>query len=96
MHTRARGCRPSRSKCSTVCLIGDDNGVADGISATQYQSAAKVSKATTTRHLGDLVEKGYLLRLSGGGRSTRYQVNIDVCARRCRSIDDDRAGGLGL
>lgn len=33
-------------------------------------------KATATRHLSDLLEKGYLRQLSGGGRSTRYQINL--------------------
>lgn len=46
-----------------------------GISAAQYQAVAKVSKATATRHLSDLLEKGCLEKLPGGGRSTRYQIN---------------------
>ncbi|MFJ4344518.1 Fic family protein [Pseudomonas sp. NPDC089401] len=50
-------------------------GFADGISAKQYQAVAKVSKATASRHLADLLEKGCLVRLPGGGRSTRYQIN---------------------
>ena len=50
-------------------------GFPDGISAAQYQAVAKVSKATATRHLADLLEKGCLIRLPGGGRSTRYQIN---------------------
>ncbi|MDR6713342.1 hypothetical protein J2W83_002950 [Pseudomonas hunanensis] len=50
-------------------------GFADGINAAQYQAVAKVSKATATRHLSDLLEKGCLMRLPGGGRSTRYQIN---------------------
>jgi Fic family protein len=36
---------------------------------------AKVSKATATRHLSDLLAKNCLVRLPGGGRSTRYQIN---------------------
>ncbi|HEY0285736.1 MAG TPA: Fic family protein [Pseudomonas sp.] len=52
-----------------------DAGFEGGISAAQYQSVAKVSKATATRHLADLLEKGYLQKLPGGGRSTRYQIN---------------------
>jgi len=47
-----------------------------GINAAKYQSIAKVSKATATRDLADLVEKGCLVRLPAGGRSTRYQVNV--------------------
>ncbi|MBF6042021.1 Fic family protein [Pseudomonas sp. P154a] len=56
-------------------LNGGKRGFADGISAAQYQAVAKVSKATATRHLAELLEKGCLQRLPGGGRSTRYQVS---------------------
>ena len=56
-------------------LDGGERGFADGINASQYQAVAKVSKATATRHLGDLSEKGLLRRLPGGGRSTRYEID---------------------
>ena len=56
-------------------LDGGERGFENGISAAQYQAVAKVSKATATRHLSDLVTKGCITRLPGGGRSTRYQVN---------------------
>lgn len=46
----------------------------EGINARKYQSLASVSKATATRDLTDLVEKGCLQQLPGGGRSTRYVV----------------------
>jgi len=46
----------------------------DGISASKYRSIAKVSKATATRELAGLVNKGCLVKLPGGGRSTRYGV----------------------
>lgn len=55
-------------------LDGGERGFEEGISAAQYQAVAKVSKATATRHLSDLMEKGCLVRLPGGGRSTRYQI----------------------
>jgi len=55
-------------------LDGGERGFEQGISAAKYQAVAKVSKATATRHLADLVAKGYLERLPGSGRSTRYQV----------------------
>ncbi|RBI68754.1 DUF4172 domain-containing protein [Vreelandella sulfidaeris] len=45
-----------------------------GINARKYQSLAKVSKATATRDLAELLEKGCLSKLPGGGRSTRYSV----------------------
>ncbi|KEQ15099.1 Fic family protein [Endozoicomonas numazuensis] len=55
-------------------LDGGQNGFESGISASQYQKVAKVSKATATRHLSDLLNKGCIEKLPGGGRSTRYQV----------------------
>ncbi|WP_426118953.1 Fic family protein [Pseudomonas sp. DSP3-2-2] len=55
-------------------LLSDKPGFEGGISAAQYQAVAKVSKATATRHLADLLDKGCLQKLPGGGRSTRYQV----------------------
>lgn len=58
-------------------LLADKPGFENGISAAQYQSVANVSKATATRHLSDLLDKGCLEKLPGGGRSTRYQVRWD-------------------
>ncbi|WP_028633637.1 Fic family protein [Pseudomonas parafulva] len=55
-------------------LDGGERGFENGISAAQYQAVAKVSKATATRHLSDLLEKGCIERLPGGGRSTRYKI----------------------
>ncbi|GBL59301.1 cell division protein Fic [Pseudomonas citronellolis] len=73
-------------------LLGERGGFEQGISAAQYQAVAKVSKATATRHLGDLLDKGCLVRLPGGGRSTRYQINWPASpllpAKRQDSRDD--------
>ena len=55
-------------------LEGGNNNFEQGISAAQYQKVAKVSKATATRHLADLLAKGCIKKLPGGGRSTRYRV----------------------
>jgi Fic family protein len=49
----------------------------DGINARQYRALAGVSKATATRDLTDLLEKGCLRRLAGGGRSTRYVLAME-------------------
>lgn len=46
----------------------------NGINASKYQSLAKVSKATATRELADLLNKYCLHKLPGGGRSTRYAL----------------------
>lgn len=51
-----------------------DEAFREGINARKYQSLASVSKATATRDLADLVEKGCLQQLPGGGRSSRYAV----------------------
>lgn len=62
-------------------LDGDADGrggFAQGISAAQYQAVTRVSKATATRHLADLLAKGCLIRLPGGGRNTRYQISLDI------------------
>ena len=45
-----------------------------GISSSQYQKVAKVSRATATRHLAQLVEMGCLAKTGAGGRSTRYVI----------------------
>lgn len=55
-------------------LDGGRKGFHEGINAAKYQKLAKVSKATATRHLTDLVAKGALEKLPGGGRSTRYHL----------------------
>lgn len=46
----------------------------EGISASKYRSVTRVSKATATRELADLLRKECLVKLPGGGRSTRYQL----------------------
>lgn len=71
---QGKGLSQEQVKVLNRLLDGGEQGFAQGISASQYQKVAKVSKATATRHLADLVEKGCLYRLEGGGRSTRYQV----------------------
>lgn len=56
-------------------LDGGERGFEQSLSAGQYQAVAKVSKATATRHLAELLDKGCLQRLPGGGRSTRYKIS---------------------
>src|SRR5574343_516355 len=74
---RQHGLGPQQIKVLNRLLDGDQaerGGFTQGISAAQYQAVAKVSKATATRHLADLVAKGCLVKLPGGGRNTRYQI----------------------
>ena len=52
-------------------------GFAGGMNASKYGSIAKVSKATATRDLQDLLKMGALVLWGeAGGRSTKYQVNL--------------------
>jgi Fic family protein len=77
---RQQSLGPEQIKVLNRLLDGDRpgrGGFALGISAAQYQAVTRVSKATATRHLADLVVKGYLVRLPGGGRNTRYRIAPD-------------------
>ncbi|MDH5361126.1 MAG: DUF4172 domain-containing protein, partial [Gammaproteobacteria bacterium] len=59
--------------------VGRDSAVEfeSGIAAKHYMALAKVSKATATRELADLLAKGCISKLPGGGRSTRYIIDWD-------------------
>lgn len=72
---RAQPFSAEQIKVLNRLLDAGEKGFEAGISAAQYQAVAKVSKATATRHLADLLEKGVLQRLTGGGRSTRYEIS---------------------
>ena len=65
---------PAQVKVLNRLLEGGPDNFEQGISASQYQSVARVSKATATRHLADLVDNGILEKKPGGGRSTRYHL----------------------
>ena len=53
------------------------NGFEGGMNASKYGSITKVSKATATRDLQELLEiKAFVLLGEAGGRSTRYQINF--------------------
>ena len=66
--------RPEQIKVLNRLLDGGDGGFENGINASQYQAVAKVSKATATRHLADLLEKECLQKGPGEGRSSRYHI----------------------
>lgn len=48
-----------------------------GINASKYMRFAKVSKATATRELAELVQKEFLFKMPSGGRSSRYSLNSE-------------------
>lgn len=49
-----------------------------GMNSSQYQKVAKVSRATATRHLAQMVEQGFLVKADAGGRSTRYLLPLSL------------------
>ncbi|WP_432710301.1 Fic family protein, partial [Pedobacter sp.] len=52
-------------------------GFEGGINASKYGAMTKVSKATATRDLQDLLAMGAIIPFGeGGGRSTRYQLGL--------------------
>ena len=51
------------------------SGFKGGMSASKYMGITKASKATATRDLQDLAEKGVFVP-EGGGRSRRYGLNL--------------------
>ena len=55
-------------------LDAGPDGFEGGINARKYMNLANVSKATATRDLAGLVEKGCLVQREGGGRSTSYDI----------------------
>ena len=52
-------------------------GFEGGMTASKYSRLARVSKATGTRHLSDLLKLG-AFTVEGHGRSTRYQLCFDA------------------
>ncbi|WP_256702058.1 Fic family protein [Aeromonas sp. RU39B] len=67
---------PEQTKVLNRLLDGGEQGFENGISASQYQKVAGVSKPTATRHLAQLVDRGCIEKLPSGGRNTRYQIRL--------------------
>ena len=67
---------PEQTKVLNRLLDGGKEGFENGINASQYQKVARVSKATATRHLAQLVDRGCIEKLPSGGRNTRYQIRL--------------------
>jgi len=69
------GLSAQHTKVLNRLLDDGPEGFEGGLSAAKYKGLAKVSKATATRHLQELLDKGCIVKLAGGGRSTRYEIN---------------------
>lgn len=66
---------PRQLKAVRRMLEEGPGGFEGGMNARKYISLTQTSKATATRDLQDLLQKNILIT-SGGGRSTRYDVNL--------------------
>lgn len=51
-------------------------GFEGGITTKKYETIAKCPNRTASRDLSDLVAKGIIIPLPGGGRTTRYELTI--------------------
>jgi Fic family protein len=69
------GLNAQQIKVLNRLLDGGPEGFEGGLSAAKYKGLTKVSKATATRHIQELLEKDCIEKLDGGGRSTRYEIN---------------------
>jgi Fic family protein len=61
-------------------------GFKGGLSAENYIAITKTSRATTTRDLIDLVQKGALVK-TGELRHTRYWLNLGVI-KSCTPVNE--------
>jgi len=59
-------------------LDAGPNGFEGGINTRKYVALTKVSKATASRELADLLSKGCLQKRTGGGRNTAYDIKIST------------------
>jgi Fic family protein len=69
------GLNVQQSKVLNRLLDAGPGGFEGGLNAKKYMGIAGVAKPTATRHLADLLQKNCLIKLEGGGRSTRYDIN---------------------
>ncbi len=54
-------------------------GFLGGLKNKKYMGMAHTSRATAQRELSDLVQKGILIKLPGGGRSSSYDLDWSRC-----------------
>lgn len=67
-----------QSKVLNRMLDAAPDEFSEGINASKYKSIASTSKPTATRDLSDLVARGLLKQLPGGGRSTLYVLSLPM------------------
>jgi Fic family protein len=79
LYDRVRGLLNERQELAVARMFrAGPEGFEGGLSAANYISITATSRATATRDLADLVEKG-VLRAKGTLKSTRYELVLDDC-----------------
>jgi Fic family protein len=77
LYERVRGRLNERQEKALARIFREGvDGFKGGLSAENYISITGAARATATRDLQDLVDKGVLIR-TGALKSTRYHVNIE-------------------
>ena len=51
-------------------------GFEGGITTKKYEAVTRCPNRTASRDLSDLVAKGIIIPLPGGGRTTRYELTV--------------------
>jgi Fic family protein len=78
LHEKLRGQLNERQEKVLARMFREGiDGFKGGLSAENYISIAKTSRATATRDLQDLLQKGALVK-TGELRHTRYYLNISL------------------
>jgi Fic family protein len=89
---RLRGQLSPRQEAVILRMLREGpEGFKGGLSAANYVAIAKVSSATATRDLSDLIEKGALQR-TGERKTTRYHLPIPL--RPVGRVTVDAAGNI--
>ncbi|MCF6248793.1 MAG: hypothetical protein L3J69_15765 [Desulfobacula sp.] len=69
-----------QAKVINRLLDAGPKGFTGGLKNKKYMGMAHTSRATAQRELADLVQKGILIKLPGGGRSSSYDLDWRKCS----------------
>ena len=64
-----------QAKVINRLLDAGTHGFEGGLKNKKYMGMAHTSRATAQRELSDLVNKGILIKMPGGGRSASYDLD---------------------
>ena len=70
-----------QAKVASRVFAEGRKGFEGGITTRKYEAIAKCPNRTASRDLSDLVAKGIIIQLLGGGRTTRYELTKVVALK---------------